>query len=124
MHHYHVSLCFFLLFSSHRIENIIHYRLPDVISVINATNRGESGSGKTETSKKIMEYVAAGMYKNTSENIAVLLLYLFLIDRFRLFYLFSLVTGKAKQVQRVKEQILESNPVLGTFASIATLDDI
>ena len=43
---------------------------------------GESGSGKTETSKLIMQYIAA-------------------------------VTGKGNNVQKVKEQILESNPVLG-----------
>lgn len=42
---------------------------------------GESGSGKTETSKFIMRYIAA-------------------------------VTGKTESVETVKDQILQSNPVL------------
>ena len=46
-----------------------------------ATHSGESGSGKTETSKFIMRYIAA-------------------------------VTGKTESVETVKDQILQSNPVL------------
>lgn len=53
---------------------------------------GESGSGKTESSKFIMQYIAA-------------------------------VTGKSKQVQRVKEQILESNPVLEAFGNAKTVQN-
>ncbi|KAL6052487.1 unconventional myosin-Ia [Balamuthia mandrillaris] len=53
---------------------------------------GESGSGKTETSKFIMKYIAA-------------------------------VTGKSKSVQRVKEQILESNPVLEAFGNAKTVQN-
>lgn len=51
---------------------------------------GESGAGKTEASKKIMEYVAA-------------------------------VSSKAKEVQKVKEQLLESNPFLEAFGNAKTL---
>jgi len=46
-----------------------------------ARDSGESGSGKTETSKFIMRYIAA-------------------------------VTGKTESVEQVKDQILQSNPVL------------
>eukprot|EP00029_Vermamoeba_vermiformis_P011292 TRINITY_DN616_c1_g2_i1.p1 TRINITY_DN616_c1_g2~~TRINITY_DN616_c1_g2_i1.p1 ORF type:complete len:1008 (-),score=401.27 TRINITY_DN616_c1_g2_i1:84-3056(-) len=53
---------------------------------------GESGSGKTETSKLIMQYIAA-------------------------------VTGKATNVQKVKEQILESNPVLEAFGNAKTVQN-
>ncbi|PRP86414.1 hypothetical protein PROFUN_05333 [Planoprotostelium fungivorum] len=53
---------------------------------------GESGSGKTESSKLIMQYIAA-------------------------------ITGKSKQVQRVKEQILESNPVLEAFGNAKTVQN-
>ena len=42
---------------------------------------GESGAGKTEASKLVMQYVAA-------------------------------VSGKGEDVDRVKEQLLQSNPVL------------
>lgn len=42
---------------------------------------GESGAGKTEASKLIMQYVAQ-------------------------------VTGKGGEIDRVKEQLLQSNPVL------------
>ena len=42
---------------------------------------GESGAGKTEASKLVMQYVAA-------------------------------VSGKGEEVDRVKEQLLQSNPVL------------
>lgn len=53
---------------------------------------GESGSGKTETSKLIMQYIAA-------------------------------VTGKTTNVQKVKEQILESNPVLEAFGNAKTVQN-
>lgn len=51
---------------------------------------GESGAGKTEASKKIMEYIAA-------------------------------VSSKAKEVQKVKEQLLESNPFLEAFGNAKTV---
>lgn len=51
---------------------------------------GESGAGKTETSKRIMEYIA-------------------------------FVSSKAANVTKVKEQILESNPLLEAFGNAKTL---
>ncbi|EDO49515.1 predicted protein [Nematostella vectensis] len=51
---------------------------------------GESGSGKTEASKVIMQYVAA-------------------------------VCGKGREVDRVKEQLLQSNPILEAFGNAKTL---
>ncbi|KXJ11656.1 Unconventional myosin-Ib [Exaiptasia diaphana] len=51
---------------------------------------GESGSGKTEASKIIMQYVAA-------------------------------VCGKGIEVDKVKEQLLQSNPVLEAFGNAKTL---
>lgn len=50
---------------------------------------GESGAGKTEASKLVMQYVAA-------------------------------VSGKGKEVDRVKEQLLQSNPVLEAFGNAKT----
>ena len=44
----------------------------------------ESGAGKTEASKKIMQYIAA-------------------------------VTGSGPEIERVKNQILQSNPILEAF---------
>ncbi|KAH3702056.1 hypothetical protein DPMN_077057, partial [Dreissena polymorpha] len=51
---------------------------------------GESGSGKTEASKVIMQYVAE-------------------------------VSGKGRDIDRVKEQLLQSNPVLEAFGNAKTL---
>jgi len=51
---------------------------------------GESGAGKTEASKKIMQYIAA-------------------------------VSGEGKEIVRVKEQILKSNPVLEAFGNAKTV---
>ncbi|KAL9967896.1 hypothetical protein ACROYT_G026203 [Oculina patagonica] len=51
---------------------------------------GESGAGKTEASKVVMQYVAA-------------------------------VSGKGWEVDRVKEQLLQSNPVLEAFGNAKTL---
>lgn len=51
---------------------------------------GESGAGKTEASKVIMQYVAQ-------------------------------VSGKGKEIDRVKEQLLQSNPVLEAFGNAKTL---
>eukprot|EP01103_Thecamoeba_quadrilineata_P016539 TRINITY_DN5557_c0_g2_i1.p1 TRINITY_DN5557_c0_g2~~TRINITY_DN5557_c0_g2_i1.p1 ORF type:complete len:823 (-),score=171.98 TRINITY_DN5557_c0_g2_i1:77-2545(-) len=51
---------------------------------------GESGAGKTEASKKIMEYVAA-------------------------------MSSKSKQVQEVKEQLIQSNPLLEAFGNAKTI---
>lgn len=50
---------------------------------------GESGAGKTEASKKIMQYVAA-------------------------------VTGSGPDIERVKNQLLRSNPVLEAFGNAKT----
>ena len=63
--------------------------------MVNLTNEcviitGESGAGKTEASKKVMEYVAA-------------------------------MASKSKEVQRVKEQLLESNPLLEAFGNAKTV---
>ncbi|ELR11773.1 myosin IF, putative [Acanthamoeba castellanii str. Neff] len=55
-------------------------------------NHGESGSGKTETSKFIMRYIAA-------------------------------VTGKTESVETVKDQILQSNPVLEAFGNAKTVQN-
>lgn len=54
---------------------------------------GESGSGKTEASKKVMEYIAA---MNSSNN-------------------------RNKEVERVKNQLLESNPLLESFGNAKTV---
>lgn len=51
---------------------------------------GESGAGKTETSKLIMQYVAA-------------------------------VSGRGAEVTRVKDVILESNPLLESFGNAKTI---
>ena len=51
---------------------------------------GESGAGKTETSKLIMQYVAA-------------------------------VSGKGAEVTRVKDIILQSNPLLEAFGNAKTI---
>nr|XP_006825386.1 PREDICTED: unconventional myosin-Ib-like [Saccoglossus kowalevskii] len=51
---------------------------------------GESGAGKTEASKIVMQYVAA-------------------------------VSGKGKDIDEVKEQLLQSNPVLEAFGNAKTL---
>jgi len=53
---------------------------------------GESGSGKTETSKLIMRYIAA-------------------------------VSGKGESVEKVKDQILQSNPVLESFGNAKTVQN-
>eukprot|EP00005_Dracoamoeba_jomungandri_P003003 CAMPEP_0174260130 /NCGR_PEP_ID=MMETSP0439-20130205/8860_1 /TAXON_ID=0 /ORGANISM="Stereomyxa ramosa, Strain Chinc5" /LENGTH=1002 /DNA_ID=CAMNT_0015344305 /DNA_START=46 /DNA_END=3054 /DNA_ORIENTATION=- len=53
---------------------------------------GESGSGKTETSKFIMKYIAA-------------------------------VTGDSGSVKNVKDQILQSNPVLEAFGNAKTVQN-
>jgi myosin-1 len=53
---------------------------------------GESGSGKTETSKLIMQYISA-------------------------------VSGKSREVQRVKERMLSSNPVLEAFGNAKTVNN-
>ncbi|CAK9015068.1 Myosin IE heavy chain, partial [Durusdinium trenchii] len=50
---------------------------------------GESGSGKTETSKFVMNYIAA-------------------------------LSSKSKKVQKVKEQLLETNPLLEAFGNAKT----
>jgi myosin-1 len=51
---------------------------------------GESGAGKTENSKRVMEYVAA-------------------------------MASKSKDVQRIKTQLLESNPLLEAFGNAKTV---
>jgi myosin-1 len=51
---------------------------------------GESGAGKTEASKKIMQYIAA-------------------------------VSGATGDVMRVKDVILESNPLLEAFGNAKTI---
>eukprot|EP01133_Synstelium_polycarpum_P004385 gene4385-5131_t len=51
---------------------------------------GESGAGKTEASKYIMQYIAS-------------------------------ITGSSSEVERVKHQILESNPLLEAFGNAKTL---
>jgi len=51
---------------------------------------GESGAGKTEASKYIMQYIAS-------------------------------ITGSSTEVERVKKQILESNPLLEAFGNAKTL---
>ncbi|EFA79585.1 myosin IA heavy chain [Heterostelium album PN500] len=51
---------------------------------------GESGAGKTEASKYIMQYIAS-------------------------------ITGSSQDVERVKNQILESNPLLEAFGNAKTL---
>jgi len=51
---------------------------------------GESGAGKTENSKRVMEYVAA-------------------------------MASKSKEVQRIKQQLLESNPLLEAFGNAKTV---
>lgn len=53
---------------------------------------GESGSGKTESSKIIMQYISA-------------------------------VSGKGSEVQRVKERMLASNPVLEAFGNAKTVNN-
>lgn len=50
---------------------------------------GESGAGKTEASKVVMQYVAA-------------------------------VSGKGQEIDRVKEQLLQSNPILEAFGNAKT----
>jgi len=64
-------------FNSFNLNQLIH-------------NSGESGAGKTETSKLIMQYVAA-------------------------------VSGKGADVTRVKDVILESNPLLEAFGNAKTI---
>lgn len=51
---------------------------------------GESGAGKTEASKKILQYVAA-------------------------------ISGRSREVSRVKDVILESNPLLEAFGNAKTI---
>jgi myosin I len=53
---------------------------------------GESGSGKTETSKIIMQYISS-------------------------------VSGRSAEVQRVKERMLSSNPVLEAFGNAKTVNN-
>lgn len=53
---------------------------------------GESGSGKTETSKIFMQYIAG-------------------------------VCGKGAEVQRVKERMLQSNPILEAFGNAKTVNN-
>ena len=53
---------------------------------------GESGSGKTESSKIIMQYISA-------------------------------VSGKSSEVQRVKERMLASNPILEAFGNAKTVNN-
>ncbi len=53
----------------------------EIVYWLSVSISGESGSGKTETSKFIMKYIAA-------------------------------VSGKGESVETVKDQILQSNPVL------------
>ena len=53
------------------------------------TRTGESGAGKTEASKQIMQYIAA-------------------------------VSGSTAKVVRVKDQLLQSNPVLEAFGNACT----
>jgi myosin-1 len=53
---------------------------------------GESGSGKTETSKIIMQYISS-------------------------------VSGKSLEIQRVKDRMLGSNPVLEAFGNAKTVNN-
>jgi hypothetical protein len=75
------------LLSSSRVRVRVSCETPEVELIERApmcpprASSGESGSGKTETSKFIMRYIAA-------------------------------VTGKTESVETVKDQILQSNPVL------------
>jgi myosin I len=56
---------------------------------VSVTTIGESGAGKTEASKVIMQYIAA-------------------------------VSGSTAKVNRVKDQLLQSNPVLEAFGNACT----
>eukprot|EP00924_Labyrinthula_sp_SR-Ha-C_P013906 augustus_masked-scaffold_5-processed-gene-17.17-mRNA-1 protein AED:0.03 eAED:0.03 QI:0/-1/0/1/-1/1/1/0/859 len=81
------------------IENAPHvFALSEVAyrsMVSNLTNEaivitGESGSGKTEASKRVMQYVAA-------------------------------MSSKSREVQRIKDQLLQSNPLLESFGNAKTI---
>eukprot|EP00457_Paulinella_chromatophora_P001519 gb/GEZN01001521.1/.p1 GENE.gb/GEZN01001521.1/~~gb/GEZN01001521.1/.p1 ORF type:complete len:954 (-),score=161.87 gb/GEZN01001521.1/:137-2947(-) len=96
------------LYSSSNLEKYkgknFHQNTPHVYAVAESAYRrmvrdltkecviisGESGAGKTEASKKVMEYIAA-------------------------------ISGKAKEVQTVKEKLLESNPFLEAFGNAKTI---
>lgn len=64
---------------------------------------GESGAGKTETSKLIMQYESFPMKYITLQR-----------------YVAS-VSGKGAEVSRVKDIILESNPLLEAFGNAKTI---
>lgn len=68
-------------------SNMISYRENQCVII-----SGESGSGKTETSKIIMQYISS-------------------------------VSGKSTEVQRVKERMLSSNPVLEAFGNAKTVNN-
>jgi myosin-1 len=66
-------------------RNMVLYHSDEAVVIT-----GESGAGKTENSKKVMEYVAA-------------------------------LASKSKEVQRIKTQLLESNPMLEAFGNAKTV---
>lgn len=68
-------------------NNMINYREAQAIIIT-----GESGSGKTETSKIIMQYISS-------------------------------VSGKSAEVQRVKERMLSSNPILEATGNAKTVNN-